>query len=117
LRFGFRLARPRRGVDGTVALTGGGGGAPSQGSTGAGLDDDDLLDDLDDLHDLHEEPTATAFAFVSLDIRQLAVLIEAAFDHLQGQKGVSLLAQDPAQTLDVSFVKLPVARRGALRVD
>jgi hypothetical protein len=65
---------------------------------------------LDKLH----EP---AVACLLVDAAGLAVVVQTAFDHLQGQKGVSLLAQDPAQALDVGFVELAVTRGRPLRVD
>ena len=42
---------------------------------------------------------------------------EAVLDHLERQEVLALLAQDPAQALDVGLVELAVARRRALGVE
>ena len=44
-------------------------------------------------------------------------VVEPVLDHLEGQVVVLLLAQDPAQPIDVGLVELAVAGRGALRVE
>jgi hypothetical protein len=88
LRFGVSLSRARCRLDGPVLETGDSASGPGTlpgGRAGARLDDEVLLDGL------HKEDAA-ALTFFAVDIRGLAVLIEAALDHLQGQKGVSLLA-------------------------
>ena len=56
-------------------------------------------------------------AVIIVVVEDLSLLVETALDHLERQEGVPLLAQDPAQALDVRLVELPVARRRALRVD
>ena len=47
----------------------------------------------------------------------VVLLLEAPLDDLQGQEVLALLAQDPAQTLDVVVVELAVSRRRPLGVD
>jgi hypothetical protein len=49
--------------------------------------------------------------------RRVRLLLEPALDHLQWQKGVSLLAQDPPEALEIRVVELAVAGRRPLRVD
>ena len=46
-----------------------------------------------------------------------SLLLQAVLDHLERQEVVALLAQDPAQPLDVGLVELAVARRRALGVE
>jgi hypothetical protein len=46
----------------------------------------------------------------------IADLEQPALDDLEGQEVLPLLAQDPAQPLDVVVVELAVARRRSLRV-
>jgi hypothetical protein len=50
-------------------------------------------------------------------VARLAVFVQTALDHFQGQKGVPLLAQDPPEALDVGLVELAVTRGRPLRVD
>jgi hypothetical protein len=44
-------------------------------------------------------------------------LAQAVLDHLEGEEVLPLLAQDPAEPIDVAVVELPVPRRRALGVD
>ncbi len=46
-----------------------------------------------------------------------ALLLEAALDHLEGKEVLALLAQHPAQPLDVVLVELAVPRRRPFGVD
>jgi hypothetical protein len=44
-------------------------------------------------------------------------LLEATLDHLEREEVLALLAQHPAQPLDVMLVELAVTRRGPLGID
>ena len=46
-----------------------------------------------------------------------AVFVKSILDHLEGQEVLTLLAQHPAQTLDIVLIELAVAGWGPLRVD
>jgi hypothetical protein len=54
---------------------------------------------------------------VGIVTRGAGLGLKTPFDHLQGQEGVSLLPQHPAQAVDVCVIKLPVTGRRSLRVD
>ena len=56
-------------------------------------------------------------AVVEVVVAVSALLLETTLDHLQGQEVLTLLAQHPAQALDVLLVELPVARRRPFGVD
>ena len=45
------------------------------------------------------------------------VVVQPILDHLERKEVLALLAQDPAESLDVVLVELPVARRRPFRID
>jgi hypothetical protein len=45
------------------------------------------------------------------------LLLEATLDHLERKEVLTLLAQHPAQPLDVVLVELAISRRGPFRID
>jgi len=64
------------------------------------------------------DPQRGAVLVVAEAVPGVAVdlLFQAALDHLERQEVLSLLAQHPAQSLDIVVVELAVARRRPLRV-
>jgi hypothetical protein len=70
-----------------------------------------LLDQLDE-----GLPGAVATLLIAV-VGELSLLLEAALDNFERQEGISLLAQDPAQAVNVRLVELAITRRGALGVD